>query len=114
MARVIPWRIHHQPQVGLDHPLLGPLTAVQNLTPFACAQVGLCSLLQQSLAPLHQAGQGELLLLAQQVNPADVLEIQPHQVGDGGGVGQRQTPGFLQLCQCRQVISGFCPVSFGF
>ena len=37
-------------------------------------------LLQQGFAPLHQPGQGHLLLIGQQIHPADVLQIQPQQI----------------------------------
>jgi hypothetical protein len=57
-------------------------------------QVAIALLLQQPFAPLHQPGQGELLLGAQQVHPADLLEVLPHQIG-GGGASQERTSGSL-------------------
>ena len=36
--------------------------------------------LQQSFATLDQPGQGELLLMAEQVDATDVLQVQAHQV----------------------------------
>ena len=44
--------------------------------------------LQQALPLLHQARQGEFLLLADQAHPADVLEVEAHQIGGGGSSGQ--------------------------
>ncbi len=35
---------------------------------------------QQGFAALHQTGQGDLLLIGEQVDPADVLEIKPQQI----------------------------------
>ena len=59
-------------------------------------------LLQQSLTSLHQPGQRHLLLIGEQINPANVLQVQPQQIcraaaaavagfpGPSGLTGQRR------------------------
>ena len=62
-----------QPQSAAPAQLPGPLIAQVNpLLQFSGITVGQL-LLQQGFAPLHQPGQGHLLLIGQQIHPADVL-----------------------------------------
>ena len=98
---------HHQPQVGLDHPLLGAAPLVQGQAQFGggelaavspARKVAIALLLQQPFAPLYQPGQGELLFGGQQVDPANLLEVLPHQIG-GGGARQGCTPESLHPAQ---------------
>ena len=112
---------HHQPQVGLDHPLLGAAALVQNQAQFGgteLAAVGpalrlpITLLLQQPFTPLHQPGQGELLFGSQQVDPADLLEVLTHQVG-GGGAGQGRTPESIHPAQRLRGWGAFIGIALG-
>ena len=74
-------------------------------------------LLQQSLTSLHQPGQRHLLLIGEQINPADVLQVQPQQIcraaaaaiagfpGPSGLTGQRRGAIGLPLGFTAAVVS---------
>ena len=48
---------------------------------------------QQCFAALHQTGQGDLLLIGEQVDPADVLEIKPQQIRCAAAAALTGPPG---------------------
>ena len=113
---------HHQPQVGLDHALLGAPSLVQGQTQFTgleaavlgqlvdhelrerLAPIGAALLGQQVFAPLHQPGQGYFFFRGQQLDLADVPQVLPHQVG-GEGWGQRIRPWLSPMCSAAETLA---------